>query len=268
MWRSTEVSISQHISMDHVLIKNVCILLYAWAVSPEMWNLWPTLKTALVQSFPTSAGHSLIICTNFLQYVGVCFGCDLLPTVTPAVIYLYVGKLPFYASIPARTTEERHWIMSSQCNPFSVKEIYFDNLELWTLWSIWMTGPLFFWPLVAGSRWFHESDTKLNSYILLFLVFKVWIALCYFALPLKPLHFSVRCKLSEYFWRQHDAGFYCPSYNNVPTKRGVCLPSLKRSGVCLPRCLSDWMGMSAGANRPYQGYRRVWMGQEEAWGEV
>lgn len=29
MWRSTEASISQNISMGHVLIKNVCILLYA-----------------------------------------------------------------------------------------------------------------------------------------------------------------------------------------------------------------------------------------------
>lgn len=51
MWRSTEVSVSQNISMDHVLIKNVCILLCARAVSPETWNLWPTLKTALLQ-FP------------------------------------------------------------------------------------------------------------------------------------------------------------------------------------------------------------------------
>lgn len=97
----------------------------------------------------------LAISTNFLQYIGVSFGYDLLPTVTPAVIHLCVSNLPFYASIPARTTEEWHWIMSSQSNAFSVKEIYFDNLRLWTLRSTWMTGPLFLWPLVAGSRWFH-----------------------------------------------------------------------------------------------------------------
>ena len=51
MWRSTEASISQNISMGHVLIKNVCILLYAWAASPEVWNLWPALERAPVQNF-------------------------------------------------------------------------------------------------------------------------------------------------------------------------------------------------------------------------
>lgn len=143
MWKSTEVSVSQNISMDHVLIKNVCILLCARAVSPETWNLWPTLKTALLQ-FPNFCWTLFLsICSNFLHYVGVCFGCDLLPTVTLAVIYLYVGKLPFYANIPARTTEEWPWIMSSHHNSFSVKEIYFHNLELWTPWNIWMSGPLF-----------------------------------------------------------------------------------------------------------------------------
>lgn len=108
MWRSTEVSVSQDISMDHVLIKNVCILLCAQAVSPEMWNLWPTLKTALLL-FPNFCWTLFLsICSNFLHYIRDCFGCDLLPTVTLAVIHLYVGKLPFYANIPARTTEE--WI--------------------------------------------------------------------------------------------------------------------------------------------------------------
>lgn len=198
MWRSTELSVSQNIPMDHVLIKNVCILLYAWAASPEMWNWWPTLKTALVQSLPAFAGLSFIICSSFLQYVGVCFGCDLLPIVTPAVIHLYVGKLP-------ERTQEQHWITSSLCIPFSVKDIYFVNLGLWTLWSTWMTGPLFLWPLVAASRRFQDSNTELILYILLFHVFNVWTALCYFVLPLKSLNFSILCKLSEYFWRQCDA---------------------------------------------------------------
>lgn len=130
MWRSTEVSVSQNISMDHVLIKNVCILLCAWAVSPEMWKLWPTLKTVQMQ-FPNFCWTLFLsICSNFLHYAGACFGCDLLPMVTLALIHLYAGKLPFYANIPARTTEEWHWIMSSHHNSFSVKEIYFDNLEL------------------------------------------------------------------------------------------------------------------------------------------
>lgn len=65
----------------------------------------------------------LSICTNFLPYAGVCFGHDLLPTVTLAVIHLYFGKLPLYANIPARTTEEWHWIMSSHHNSSSFKEI-------------------------------------------------------------------------------------------------------------------------------------------------
>lgn len=190
--------------MDRVLIKNVCISLRAWAASPEMWNWWPTLKTALVQSLPASAGLSFIICSSFLQYVGICFGCDTLPIVTPAVIHLYVGKLPSYASIPART-QEQHWITASPCSPFSVKETYFVNLGLWTLWNTCMGGPLFLWPLLAASRWFQDSNTELILYILLCLVFNIWIALCYFALPLKSLNFSILCKLSEYFWRQHDA---------------------------------------------------------------
>lgn len=122
MWKTTEVSVSQNISMDHVLIKNVCILLCAWAVSPEMWNLWPTFKTALLQ-FPKFCWTLFLsICTSFLPYAGVCFGHDLLPTVTLAVIHLYVGKLPLYANIPART-EEWHWIMSNHHISSSFKEI-------------------------------------------------------------------------------------------------------------------------------------------------
>lgn len=168
--------------------------------------------------------------------------------------------------------QEWHWIMSSQCNFFSVKEIYFDNLGLRTLWSIWMTGPLFLWPLVAGSKWFHESDTELSSYILLFLVFKVLsVLLC---TPIKifcPFLYHVQTirVLPETVWCWLLLPFF---KGNVPTQSDARLPSLKKSGVwlttSLPRCWSDWMGISLGSNKPYLRYSREWMGQEEAWGEV